>query len=197
MARMRFVEASSCFDILCICTNSTQNSAVFCFLHHNLNQPTQKKFSHTRRRTSLLIFFMRWSSFVNSTQLIVLPMPLILPQTLNAFCPTLMDLKVVASPTAPHLQFQKLLQAYQADFGFKKNIYVLMETLEWAAAKTDFLHWYIFFGLWRNWWKFLHISLSLSLSLSLYIYIYILANLLIKKIISRNFHSSVGHLNNT
>jgi hypothetical protein len=30
-----------------------------------------------------------------------------------------MDLKVVAFPTAPHLQFQKLLQAYQADFGFK------------------------------------------------------------------------------
>jgi hypothetical protein len=55
-----------------------------------------------------------------------------------------MDLKVVASPTAPHLQFQKLLQAYQADFGFKiwvqEKIYVLMETLESAAAKTDFLH---------------------------------------------------------
>jgi ABC-type phosphate/phosphonate transport system substrate-binding protein len=47
--------------------------------------------------------------------------------------------EVVAFPTAPYLQFQKLLQTYQADFGFKKK-YVLMETLESAAAKTDFLH---------------------------------------------------------
>jgi hypothetical protein len=49
-------------------------------------------------------------------------------------------------------------------------LYVLMETLEWAAAKTDFLHWYFFFGLWRNLMKN---STHLSLSLSLYIYIYI------------------------
>jgi hypothetical protein len=40
MARMPLVEASSCFDIPCICTNSTQNSAVFVFcIIISINQP--------------------------------------------------------------------------------------------------------------------------------------------------------------
>jgi hypothetical protein len=73
----------------------------------------------------------------------MLPEPSILPD-FECFLSNSHGSEIVAFPTAPHLQFQKLLQAYQADFGFKfwvqEKIYVLMETLESAAAKTDFLN---------------------------------------------------------
>ncbi len=112
---------------------------------------------------------MRWSSFVNSTQPIVLPIPSILPD-FECFLSNSHGSEVVAFPTAPHLQFQKLLQAYQADFGFKKKYMSWWKHLNQQLLKQIFFTDFIFLACEETWWKILHISLSLSLSIYIYIY---------------------------